>query len=324
MSYLGLKFRNPLIVSSCDLTGTESGILQCEEAGAGGVVLKSLFEEQFILEEGVSGDYDAIFPEAHDYLRRGALLEYAPHDVVRLIERVKKRVQIPVIASINCRTPKLWPKFARQIQDAGADALELNIYVFPADTAAPGSVYEEHHLQILKEVKKAVSIPVSVKLTSQITSLPYLGERLAAAGCDGLVFFNWFLESDIDVKHRTTRSLKGKGNLYQSLRWVALLSGRLGCDIASSGGIEKSDDVVKQLLAGASSVQVCTLLHRKGLKEIQNLLRGLEIWMKEHRYSSVEEFQGELSFRKQELSFKNSGEAQNYLRAQYLKTYSKM
>ena len=217
----------------------------------------------------------------------------------------------------------MWPSFAKQLESAGADALELNIYSLPIDFDSPGTVYEDRHLQTLKEVKKAVSIPVSIKLTSQITSIPFLAKRLSDAECDGLVLFNWFVEPDIDVRTLKTRSSKGKGNFRQSLRWVALLSGRISCDIASSGGAQSGEDVVKMVLAGASAVQVCSVLYAKGIDEIGHLLRGLEIWMDEQKYSRIEDFKGELSYRRQELSFKGLGEADAYFRAQYLKVYAK-
>jgi len=320
-NYMGLKLRNPIIVSSCDLAKTVSGIKRCDEAGAGAVVLKSIFEEQFLIQEDIPGDY-SIHPEALDYLHTGGLLEYAPHRICQTIEKAKKDVNIPIIASINCQTPKLWPSYARQIEKAGADALELNIYLLPIDLDSPGTKYEEYHLQILKEVKKEISIPVSIKLTVQITSVPNLAHKLADEGANALVLFNWFLEPDIDIQKLTTISLIGKGNFHQSLRWVALLAGRVDCDIASSGGVQKAEDVVKQILAGASAVQACTLFYQKGLDEIKKLLHGLKTWMDESNYASIEDLKGEISFKKQELSFRDLGEAENYFRVQYLKAYS--
>ena len=322
-SYMGLRLRNPIIVSSCDLTKTLAGVKKCEESGAGAVVLKSLFEEQFqIKEESLLEGY-GIFPEALDYLRSGGLLEYAPQQVCRMIEEIKKEVKIPVIASVNCQSHRLWPSFAHQLQEAGADGLELNIYFLPLDLGIPGKEYEERHLQILGEVKKAVSIPVAVKLNHQMTSISYLASKLAEAGCHALILFNWFLEPEIDTENLKTKSIIGRGNFHQSLKWVALLSGRVDCDIASSGGISSAEDVVKQILAGASAVQVCSLFFQKGLKAIESLVQGVEAWMDRHRYSKLDDFKGELSFKMQELAFKRSGEAEAYFRAQYLKAYSR-
>lgn len=322
-SYMGLKLPNPIIISSSDLTKTSSGIRKCAESGAGAVVLKSIFEEQFLVEEDSLKGKSTLHPEAMDYLRKGGLLEYAPQQVCRMIEEVKKELEIPVIASINCQSPRLWPSFARQFQDAGADGLELNIYFLPLGFDTPGSAYEDYHLQILSEVKKAVSIPVAVKLSSQLTSIPFLGHKLAKEGCDALVLFNWFVEPDIDTDNLKTRNVIGKGSFHQSLKWVALLSGRVECDLASSGGVSRAEDVIKQILAGASAVQVCTLFYQQGLKALTSLISGVEAWMDGHHYSSIGDFRGELSFKRQGLTFKDGGEAEAYFRAQYLKAYSR-
>ncbi len=323
-SYMRLKLRNPIIVSSSDLTKTSEGILRCYEAGAGAVVLKSIFEEQFQELEGVSDKEHDIYPEAVDYFRSGGLLEYAPQTVSDVIEKVKKELDIPVIASINCQSPKLWPSFARQFQEAGADGLELNIYFLPLDLDTLGSKYEESHVQILKKVKEAVTIPVSVKLMSQVTSVPNMGKKLVDVGGDALVLFNWFVEPDIDTRNLKTKNIIGRGNFFHSLKWVALLAGRVDCDLASSGGVNQTEDVIKQILAGASAVQVCTLLYKKGLKVIQDILRGMEEWMNQHKFASIDDFKGELSFEKQERTFKGMSEADAYFRAQYLKAYARV
>jgi dihydroorotate dehydrogenase (fumarate) len=320
---MGLKLRNPIIVAASDLTNSSAGIIHCYEAGAGAVVMKSLFEEQFWVSGVLSEKGYPIYPEALDYLRSGGLLEYTPQKICRIIEEAKKDIKIPLIASINCQSPKLWPSFARQFQEAGADGLELNIYFLPFDLTTPGSEYEKFYFQIFEEVKKAVSIPISIKLGSQLTSIPYMAHKLAESGCKGLVFFNWFLEPEIDIEHLRTKNLMGKGNFYQSLRWVALLAGRVGCDIASSGRVRRSEDVIKQILAGASACQVCTLFYQEGLRSLRGLLSGLEAWMDGHFYSSINDFRGELSFKSQKLSFKEPEMAEAYFRAQYIKVYSK-
>ncbi|KKM21121.1 hypothetical protein LCGC14_1638590, partial [marine sediment metagenome] len=271
-------------------------------------------------EEGKEG---IIYPEALDYLRRGGLLEYAPEKTCQMIEEAKKEINIPIIASINCQSPRLWSSFARQFEEAGADGLELNIYFLPIGLDSPGAEYEEYHLKILEEVKKAVSIPVAVKLMSQLTSIPYLGYKLARAGCDALVFFNWFVEPDIDLKNLKTRNVIGKGNFYQSLRWVALIAGRVDCDVSASGGVRKAEDVIKQILAGASAVQVCTIIYEQKFKVIKSLLNEVEVWMEKNKNATIDDFKGELSFKKQELTFKGVGEADAYFRAQYLKTFTR-
>ncbi len=320
--YMGLKLRNPIIVGSCDLSMNADAIGKCADCGAGAVVTKSVFEEQFLLQGGIPHSEFAIHPEALDYMRSTGLLEYGPEKICREIERAKKKVDIPLIASINCQTSSLWPRFAKQLQEAGADALELNIYQLPIEPDIPGSEQEDRYVAILQEIKKEVSIPVSVKLSIETSSLPYLGKRLSKAGSDALVFFNWFVEPDIDIQQKRALNRKGKGNFNQSLRWVALLSGRIDTDIAASGGIGSGSDIIKHLLAGASAVQICTLFYQKGLEEIQGLLHEMESWMQEHGHQNLKDFQGELSFKNQELSFHDLGEAGSYFRAQYLKTYS--
>jgi dihydroorotate dehydrogenase (fumarate) len=322
-SYMGLKLRNPIIVSSSDITKNTEGIVRSYEAGAGAVVLKSLFEEQFLVKEGEEGKEGIIYPEALDYLRRGGLLEYAPQKICQMIEEVKKEIDIPIIASINCQSSRLWPSYARQLQEAGADGLELNIYFLPLSLDSPASEYEEYHVKILEAVKKAVSIPVAVKLMSQLTSIPYLGYRLARAGCDALVLFNWFVEPDIDLKKLETRNIIGKGNFYQSLRWVALLAGRVDCDVASSGGVRKAEDVIKQILAGASAVQICTILYEQKFEVIKSLLNEVGAWMDKHQNATIDDFKGELSLKMQELTFKDRGGADAYFRVQYLKTFAR-
>lgn len=323
-TYLGLKLKNPIIVSSCDLTKSLSGIKECEEAGAGAVVLKSIFEEQFLIDSDIPKSEYVIHPEATDYLRGGHLLEYAPHALTEMIAAAKKETNIPIIASINCQSPHLWPRFSRQIEQAGADALELNVYILPIRIDESGSYIEDYHIKVLKEIKKTVSIPVSIKLMSNISAVPYLASKLCEGGCDGLVLFNWFLEPDIDTEKLVTRSRIGKGNFYYTLRWVALISGRVECDIASSGGVQSSEEVIKQILAGAAAVQACSIFYRKGLAEIEQILDGLKKWMDDHKFKDIDDFKGELSFKKQEVSFRSLGEADAYFRAQYLKTYSKL
>jgi dihydroorotate dehydrogenase (fumarate) len=321
-TFMGLKLSNPIIVGSSDMTSTLEKVMRCEEAGAGAVVLKSFFEEQFCGEGGLSERGAPVYSEAVDYLRAGGLIEYASLKFCQMIEDAKDKVKIPVIASVNCQSAKLWPRLAQQFEQAGADGLELNIYFLPLDLETPGIKYEALHLKILEEVKKSVSIPVSVKLPFQITSVPNLAYRLAEAGCDGLVLFNWFLQPDIDIQNLKTRNLVGKGDFHLSLRWIALLAGRINCDLVSSGGLAKTQDLAKQLLAGASAVQVCTLIYKEGFEAIKKLLEGLRAWMAEHKYESLEDFRGELSFQKQSLSFRDSEMAEAYFRAQYLKVFS--
>jgi len=322
-SYMGLKLRNPIIVGSSELTDTLSGIQRAEEAGAAAVVLKSFFEEQFAAEVSPEERGSFFYAEAMDYLERGGLLEYATRNKVKLIEEAKEKVSIPVIASINCQTSRLWPRFARHFEKAGADGLELNVYFLPYKLEIPGAEYEKSHLQILEEVRKSVSIPVSMKLCSSLTALPYLSKKLADAGCQGLVYFNWFLHPDIDLASLKTQNVIGQGDFYQTLRWVALCAGRVGCDLAASGGVKQSEDVAKLILAGAAAVQVVSLFLRQGLKALSSLLEGIESWMEKHGFQSVEEFRGALSWKRLELDFPEPKQVEAYFRSQYIQSFLK-
>ena len=241
-----------------------------------------------------------------------------------------------VVEGIHCYIVCLRPDVLQGCRSSWNPSNELNddqlvgretmlklIDLLPLDLEAPGSDYEKNHIDILNTIKDEVPIPISVKLTPQITSIPHLAKKLADAGTDGLVFFNWFLEPDIDIKTQTTKNVKGHGHLFETLRWVALLADRVDCDISSSGGVKDSDDVVKLILAGASAVQACGIFYEKGLEEIEFLIKGLQDWMKSSRFSAIDEFRGNLSFYKQDLSFRDKGEAEAYFRNQYVKTYSK-
>lgn len=322
-TYMGVELRNPIIVGSSELTGTLDGIQRAEEAGAAAVVLKSFFEEQFASEVSAEKRAHFAYPEAMDYLEQGGLLEYATQNKIRLIEEAKKKVGIPVIASINCRTPRLWPRFARHFEGAGADGLELNVYFLPYALDTPSTEYENFHLQIFQEVRDSVSIPVSMKLCSSLTALPYLSKKLADRGCRGLVYFNWFLQPEIDLDRLKMRSVIGQGDFHQTLRWVALCAGRVGCDIVASGGVQRSEDVAKLLLAGAAAVQVVSLLFRQGWKALLALVEGLSSWMEERGFKSVEEIRGELSWKKLQLDFPDSRQVEAYFRTQYIKVFSK-
>ncbi len=320
-SFMGLELANPIVVGSCEQTGSVEGIVQAAEAGAGAVVLKSFFEEQFAGEVSPEERGSFVSPEAIDYLERGGLLEYATRNTARMIEEAKKEVNLPIIASINCQSSHLWPRFARHFEEAGADGLELNIYFLPFGPQTPGSEYEKSHIEIMEEVKKSVSIPVSVKLSSGLTALPHLSKKLAEAGCQALVYFNWFLQPDINISNLKTRTIIGKGDFHQALRWVALCAGRVGCDIASSGGVRGPDHVIKLILAGASAVQVASLFLTKGLTALPGLLDGLKAWMEEHGYQSLEDFRGELSWKRQQLAFHEPRDAEAFFRSQYIKAY---
>lgn len=317
VNYLGLKLKNPVIVSSSGLTGTVDKIRLLEQAGAGAVVLKSLFEEQINFEAGSLME-DHSYPEAGDYIRNYTK-SHSVGNYLDLIEEAKKSVTLPVIASINCISASEWTGFARKIEEAGADALELNVYFIPTDKFTPSAGFENIYYELVRKVTGIVSIPVSIKLGNHFTNVLALVDRLYALGAKGVVLFNRFYEPDIDIERMRLTSadvFSNPSDLRHVLRWIALVSDKVSLiDISASTGVHSYEAVVKQLLAGARTVQVCSLLYRKGIKEIAGLVGGLEEWMKRKGYGSVEEFRGRMTYR-------NIPDPSVYERSQFMKYFS--
>jgi len=314
-NYLGLSLKNPVVVASCGLTKSADQIKKCEDAGAGAVVMKSLFEEQ--IREMSSGldESIAMHTEALDYIRAELDMQLGPREYIETIKKVKKEVTIPVIASVNCYSSQWWISYAQQIEASGADALELNIYVMPFNIETNGYNLENTYIEILQAVKEQVDIPVSLKLSPYFTSFGNLAEKLDNQGADGLVLFNRFVQPDIDI-NKITSSIKPSFNdpigFSTALRWVALLSGKLKLDLAASGNIRSAQDMIKQLLAGAAVIQIASVLYKDGLGKIVEMLNGLESWMKEKKFDSIEDFKGK-------LNQQNDPKSEAFVRAQYLK-----
>ena len=300
-SYLGLKLKNPIVVGSSTFTGTIEGIANCARAGAGAVVLKSLFEEQILSdikkEEGYTDIYNSN-PDADLYmktfLRGNEIAIYT-----KLIRDAKKTVDIPIIASINCADKGEWTSFAKELQDAGADALELNISVSPFNKDIASKDIEDEVVNIFNEVKKTVSIPVPVKLGNHFTNIGNISFRLSMAGAAGLVLFNRFYNPSIDIENMKVvpgSALSVEEENSDTLRWISLLSAQgIPCCLSASTGIHKAEDAVRQLLAGATTVQVCSTLYRNGIKYIADMVAGIEGWMKKHNFNSISEFKGKCS-----------------------------
>lgn len=321
-NYSGLKLRNPVVVASCGLTVSLENLLKAEEAGAGAVVLKSLFEEQFLEEGGIDSPEKIIFPEARDYLQSRSLLAYAPSEVLRLLEAAKKRMSLPIIASLNCQSPEVWPALAKQLVAAGADALELNIYQLPLELETSSEEIENRMETIVAVCRRAVSCPIAVKLPYQITALPHLAHRLKQAGAAGLVLFNWFLETEINLSRRQVNYFRGHGQFSQVLRWIGLLAGRVDCDLAASGGIMTPEAAIKLFLAGAKAVQVCRLVYDKGFSGVRWLVEGIDRWLDGQGYRGLEEITGELSWKELSLSQPDPKAAAGYFRTQYMRAYT--
>lgn len=313
--YLGLSLQSPVVLSSSSLTNTVNGVRRAAEAGAGAVVLKSLFEEQ-IEAEGVSGsdevDY-SIHPEAEEYIRQMDK-HLGSDDYLRLISDAKSAADIPIIASINCVSPRWWGDYGRQVAMAGADALELNIAIMPRE-GADAEQTERSYVDIVKRVRDQVDLPLAVKIGPYFTSLPRLVARLQQAGAAAIVMFNRFYQLDIDIDAVSLKpgyQFSAPTEIHTPLRWVSILSGETGCELGGATGVHTGADVVKMLLAGATTVQICSAVYQNGFERITEMNTMLASWMNEKGLSSVDEFRGR-------LSQAGSDRPEAYERLQYIK-----
>lgn len=338
--YMGLELKNPLVVSSCGLTKTVQGIQQAAEAGAGAIVLKSLFEEQINaeLDELAQESQHSGHTETYDYLQ-GFGRAFGPNEYLKLVSDAKAAVSVPIIASVNCVTAERWTEYAGKLAAAGADGLELNIGFLPNDSAISGVVVEERYLEILSAVRNEVTLPIALKIGPYFSSLGHLAKQLGNdrmkgppftvgwcgpgesdkkvswKGADALVLFNRFYRFDIDVDKRRLSGgnpYSTSEELHVSLRWISLLAGRVACDLAATTGVHDGHDMIKQLLAGATVVQVCSTLYRNGLSQIGLILDQLEEWMQRHGFESTADFRGQ-------LSQVRSDDPGDYERLQYIK-----
>ena len=320
--YLGLNLRTPLVPSASPLSEELDIIRQMEDAGASAVVLYSLFEEQLRLDREELNHHlehgTFSFSESLTYFPEPEEFRLGPEEYLKHVSNAKAAVKIPIIASLNGSSVGGWTEYAKAIQQAGADALELNIYYIPTDMDLPSAQLEQTYLDILKAVKTVVTIPVAVKLSPFFTNFANMARRFDLAGADGLVLFNRFYQPDIELE-----SLEIKPNILLStpmamrlpLRWIALLYGRIGSSLAATSGIHRATDVVKMLMAGADVTMLCSALIRHGVRQLTTIERDLVAWMEEHEYSSVTQLKGS-------LSQKNCPEPSAFERAQYMKAIS--
>lgn len=301
--YMGLQLRSPLVPSAAQpLTGDIDNVKKLEDAGAGAVVLHSLFEEQLItekfelhhhLEYGTESFAESLtyFPEPEEYKVSGE--EYLDH-----IRQAKQSVDIPVIASLNGYSPGGWVEYAQLMQQAGADAIELNFYYVPTDPNITGADVEQNAIDILKDVKGEVTIPVAMKLSPYFSNFANMAKRLEEAGANGLVLFNRFYQPDIDLEELEVRPnvlLSTPQAMRLPMRWIAILYGRIKPDLASTSGVQKGQDAIKMLMVGAKITQVCAALMRHGIGHLQVLEEEMKHWMEENEYESVKQMQGSMS-----------------------------
>jgi dihydroorotate dehydrogenase (fumarate) len=318
-TYLGLNLINPLVVSASPLSKKVESVKALEAEGAAAVVLYSLFEEQ-ILYESKSLDYfldygTESYAEALTYFPDLEYYNVGGEGYLRHIEKLKKEVQIPIIASLNGSTPGGWVKYARRMEAAGADALELNLYNVPTDFARSALDLEDHQISLVNEVRAELHIPLAVKISPFYTSLPNFARRLVQAGAKGLVIFNRFYQPDLDVETLEVvpdLKLSTSAELRLPLRWTAILYGRLDTDLALTTGVHTTIDLVKSIMAGASAVMLTSALLQNGPGHLGVLLEGLRSWLEEYEYESVTQMRGSMS--QQSVAEPAAFERANYMR----------
>jgi dihydroorotate dehydrogenase (fumarate) len=301
-TYLGLKLKNPLVASSSPMCDEVGNIRRMEDAGAAAVVLHSLFEEQIELESdeldrvltetsGRSSESFTNFPELTQRVM-------GPEGYLKHIQKCKQAVQIPVIASLNGTTAGGWMQYAKQIQQAGADALELNIYYIPVDPNITGEQVEQKYVDLVKAIKAEVSIPVAVKLGPYFSSMANMAKKLDGAGADGLVFFNRFYQPDYDLEALEVVPnliLSNSHELLLRLHWIAVIYGSVKADLALTGGVHSATDVVKSMMAGSRVAMMTSALLKRGISYLDTIQTELLVWMGEHEYDSIKQMQGSMS-----------------------------
>lgn len=320
-NYLGLNLKNPLVASASPLSEKIEKVKQFEQSGVSAIVLYSLFEEQILRENealdeflsfGIGSSAESAFlPDIGRY-------KLGPEVYINHIKNVKKAVSIPVIASLNGVSTGGWIEYAQKIEQAGADALELNIYFLPTDLNLAGSELEDAYTQLVADIRAEIHIPLAVKLSPYFTSVPNIAQRLIQAGADGLVFFNRFYQPDLDLEQLEVVPNLELSNSYEMrvpLRWIALLYKRLSADFALTGGVHNGIDMVKSLMAGASVTMVASEFLKHGIARASAMLEEVESWMAEHEYESVSQMKGS-------LSQQAGGQPVAFERANYMKVLS--
>ncbi len=319
--YLGLDLKNPLIVGSCGFTGSIDTIKELADNNAAAIVLKSLFEEQIQAELSSNLDsYNTDYPGATDYVReytRGNEVE----NYLKLIAGAKKAVDIPVIASINCVSAQEWVSFAKSVEQEGADAIELNISLLPSNPQMASKDYEKQYIEIIDSVSELVTVPITLKMSQYSSSLANLISKLSWTGkISGFVLFNRYYRPNIDIDKMVVTSqdiLSSPAEASGCLRWVAIMSGLIEKDLVASTGVHDSDGVIRQILAGATAVQLVSTVYQNGFGQITTILEGIEKWMDEKSFSSLADFRGR-------LNYENAKDSAVFERTQFMKYYGGM
>ena len=298
--YLGLELKSPIIVGSCGLTADVDKMVQMEKAGAGAVVLKSVFEEQII--HDIKRNTHTFAPtdnygDSYEYIAMH-VADDSLEKHFNMIREAKSKLTIPVIGSINCFSYETWLNYAKRFQDAGCDALELNMAILPYETNISADDIERTYTQIINTLRKSITIPISIKLGTYFTDMAKSLQQISWMGIQGVTMFNKSVEVDIDTESETLKNasyLSVHEDMYKTLRWVALMSKKMRCDLSASTGVYTADDVVKMILAGASSVQVVSCLYKNGIDTLKELNAGLQAWMQKKGYDNIAAFRGKLA-----------------------------
>ncbi|WP_152053944.1 dihydroorotate dehydrogenase-like protein [Tautonia marina] len=319
-SYLGMDLAHPVVVSACSLGFDPANLKRMEDAGASAIVLPSLFEEQIVHDQMAVHEFYEFtsekFPEALSFFPEMDDYNTGPEAYLRLVEQAKRSLSVPIIGSLNGTSAGGWTRYAHLIQDAGADALELNIYHLVTDPGIDAQAAEARYLELVAEVRKAVSIPLAIKLGPFFSALPHMATRLVEAGADGLVLFNRFYQPDIDLE--TLRVvprlvLSTSDEVRLPMRWIAILSGRIQASLAATTGVHTSEDILKLLLAGADVTMVASALYTRGIDHLRLLVDGVRSWLEEHEYTSVAQMKGS-------VSQANAQDPEAFERANYIRT----
>ncbi|MGW8184036.1 MAG: dihydroorotate dehydrogenase-like protein [Burkholderiales bacterium] len=300
--YLGLELKNPIVAAASPMTGSIDRLKRLEGAGVAAVVLPSLFEEQIEHEEMEAHNLmlsgTELSPEAHGFFPEMQGYQTGPENYLKMVSEAKRALSVPVIPSLNGHTPGGWTQIARQLEQAGADAIELNIYFLATDLNDTSAEIEKRYTDLVASVRAIVKVPLAVKISPYFSAMANMAARLSEAGASGLVLFNRFLQPDImldELEVAPHLVLSTSDELRLALRWIAILRGRIRASLAATGGAHTPDDVLKLLLAGADCVMVASSLLRKGPKHVATLVSSVEKWMGEREYVSVEQMKGSLS-----------------------------
>lgn len=319
-TYLGLKLKNPLVPSASPLSRSIDGVKRMEDAGAAAIVMYSLFEEQIHHEAAELDHYLSYgtqsFAEALSYFPETGEYNLGPDEYIEHIRKAKEAVDIPIIGSLNGISTGGWIQYAKKIQDAGADALELNVYYIPTDPRLSGTAVEQRYLDVLKAVKSTIRIPVAMKLSPFFSSMAHMAAQLDAAGADGLVMFNRFYQPDLDIDQLEVVpnvTLSTSQAIRLPLRWIAVLFGRVKASLAATSGVHSAQDVVKLLMAGADVTQLCSSLLLHGPGRLAEILEDLDRWLVEHEYESVKQMRGSMS--QKSVADPSAFERANYMKA---------